>query len=361
MPKKHQCGLRDIAARLNLSAMTVSLSLRDRPSIPEATRERVKKVATEMGYRPKALLGAMLADVRRGGSESTVFAWIDILGPSQFHAPWFRGYLEGATAKAEELGIRLDVFSLRERMRTRRLGHILKARGILGVIVGPGGGRQHLNMEWDGFSCLAVGRSLWRPDLHRVVTDDFQNMGIALRQMVHQGYRRIGLYLSPFVDRETQFNYSSRFLKFQETLPKYRQVPILYEARIPGQTHDPYFQQWLHRWKPDALLCHTKECEAWLQEGGLEVPGDIGLAHLMLSEHVADWSGIDQAHYHLGEMAIIRLLSLVSARDTGIPATPTSISSQGKWVISRTLGRKHPASKSSPEVKPRKKAAPRSR
>jgi len=112
MPKKHQCGLQDIAARLNLSAMTVSLSLRDRPSIPEATRERVKKVATEMGYWPRALLGAMLADVRRGGSESMVFAWIDISGPNQIRSSWFRSYLEGAKAKAEELGIGVNEFIL---------------------------------------------------------------------------------------------------------------------------------------------------------------------------------------------------------------------------------------------------------
>lgn len=50
--KKTRVTVKDVAAKANVSAMTVSLALRKSPRISEATAQRVVKVAHEMGYRP---------------------------------------------------------------------------------------------------------------------------------------------------------------------------------------------------------------------------------------------------------------------------------------------------------------------
>jgi len=47
--------LQDIADRLGLDRSTVSLALRRSPKIPEETRNRIKEVAEELGYRPNLL------------------------------------------------------------------------------------------------------------------------------------------------------------------------------------------------------------------------------------------------------------------------------------------------------------------
>ena len=54
--------LRDIAKRVNLSHATVSFVLNDRQdiAIPQVTRERVMKVAEELGYRPNRAARALV-------------------------------------------------------------------------------------------------------------------------------------------------------------------------------------------------------------------------------------------------------------------------------------------------------------
>jgi DNA-binding LacI/PurR family transcriptional regulator len=43
----------DIAQESGVSISTVSLVLRDKPGIPPETRQRVQKIAQQLGYRPR--------------------------------------------------------------------------------------------------------------------------------------------------------------------------------------------------------------------------------------------------------------------------------------------------------------------
>lgn len=52
VPRKGEVRLQDIARHLGVHPMTVSRALADSSRISEATRENVRKVAEEMGYRP---------------------------------------------------------------------------------------------------------------------------------------------------------------------------------------------------------------------------------------------------------------------------------------------------------------------
>jgi len=55
MANQLETTIHDIAKRLNLSASTVSRALNNNPVIREKTRNLVKKMAAEMGYRPNVL------------------------------------------------------------------------------------------------------------------------------------------------------------------------------------------------------------------------------------------------------------------------------------------------------------------
>ncbi len=55
MTKSSETTIHDIAKKLNISASTVSRALNDNPLISLPTREKIKKVADEMGYRPNIL------------------------------------------------------------------------------------------------------------------------------------------------------------------------------------------------------------------------------------------------------------------------------------------------------------------
>src|SRR6186713_3604284 len=56
--------LREIARRAGVSHTTVALSLRNHPSIPADTRDRVRVLADELGYRSNVLVSALMSQVR---------------------------------------------------------------------------------------------------------------------------------------------------------------------------------------------------------------------------------------------------------------------------------------------------------
>ena len=50
-----------VAKRAGVHTTTVSLALRNHPSLPVTTRERIQALAREMGYRPDPGLAALVA------------------------------------------------------------------------------------------------------------------------------------------------------------------------------------------------------------------------------------------------------------------------------------------------------------
>ena len=64
MNEKKPVTIKDIARQLDVSHTTVSLALRNHPSLPAATRARIQKLARELGYRPNPLVHALMAHVR---------------------------------------------------------------------------------------------------------------------------------------------------------------------------------------------------------------------------------------------------------------------------------------------------------
>jgi DNA-binding LacI/PurR family transcriptional regulator len=107
-------SIRDIARRLNVSHVTVSMALRDHPRISATRREQVKKMAGEMGYRPDPMLASLIAyrQDKRAKPIAATLAWINrwpdpktLRKHSEFNAYW-----EGAREAADRLGYRVEEF-----------------------------------------------------------------------------------------------------------------------------------------------------------------------------------------------------------------------------------------------------------
>ena len=63
-PASIRVGLREIAAAAGVSVMTVSLALRGNPRISIATRDRIKRLADELGYHPDPELSRLMNHLR---------------------------------------------------------------------------------------------------------------------------------------------------------------------------------------------------------------------------------------------------------------------------------------------------------
>src|SRR5438067_5771171 len=137
----HVVSLRDIARRAGVSKMTVSLALRGHPHAAAATRDRLRRLARQMGYRPNPLIVANMVHLRAGRRSrySGTLAFIG-LGPRPLQGTGrdhIHRVYRGARRRAETLGYHLEWFSLGgTEPAGRRLSDILQARGILGVVLG---------------------------------------------------------------------------------------------------------------------------------------------------------------------------------------------------------------------------------
>ncbi len=70
-----------VAKRAGVHVTTVSLALRNHPSLPEHTKERIRALAAEMGYRPDPSLRALMAYRKRQRHARTV----EVLHPAARH------------------------------------------------------------------------------------------------------------------------------------------------------------------------------------------------------------------------------------------------------------------------------------
>jgi hypothetical protein len=167
--------LEAIATRAGVTKMTVSRVIRNHPSVAPATRERVLKAVTELGYRRDPLVAAHMAAIRRGRPVTDACTLAYISGFSREEArftPWARRFIEGAQRRATALGYGLEIFWPEATIPHQRLGEILLARGIPGVILGlfprP---QETVDLPWAHFASVAIGYNVASPALHRVEND----------------------------------------------------------------------------------------------------------------------------------------------------------------------------------------------
>src|SRR5262245_692446 len=194
--------LADVAKKAGVHVTTVSLALRNHPRLPQATRERIQKIAEKMDYRPDPFLQALVAyrgktmPRRNPPTLAYVTNWVTRLGWQKVTAhPQF---FEGAKSKASELGFNLEHFWMGEPGLTHtRLSSILSARGINGLIIASHMREVDvaLHLDWSHFSAVKIDYFPHQPELHNVTNNQCNIVRLAMQRVVAMGYRRIGFVM----------------------------------------------------------------------------------------------------------------------------------------------------------------------
>jgi LacI family transcriptional regulator len=335
MAKVSTVNVREIAAKAGVSHITVSRALRDAPNVSAETKARVREIAKELGYKPNPLVGAYAAQIRRsqGAPPDCNLAWLGSeLTPGHKDHAWIRPYRDGAAARAAELGFvleqRLDPGSL----SSKRLGSMLEARGIRGVVVphllyeGP-----ELN-ELNSAARVGIGPTPSAIPMHTVTPDHFSNMATAFSHLLALGYRHIGFceHLHGMVTNQGAL--WGAFLLNQNRLPVRDRVPALTGLHV-GSTHreaEARFRTWFRKEKPDAILCTFAHVRDWLV-GETRVPEDTGLAHMVLADDTPGWSGIDVMPRRIGAAAVDLLAAHIQRNEYGTPDIPKLMRIPGVW------------------------------
>jgi LacI family transcriptional regulator len=333
--------MRDIAKKIGVSHVTVSLALKNHPRISEATRIKVKELADEMGYRPDPMLAA-LAQYRKGRTDAPItaaIAWINAWKhPSDLRKhKEFDCYWKGAAAAAEKFGYRLDEFQLGGQFTPQRLHQILSARGIRGLLLPPQRPAPDWNdFPWSEYSVVRFGRSLQNPRTHLVTSDQVANTMLAFEEIRKRGYRRIGFFTDEAEMRYNGHLFEGGYLSAQRLVDESERLPVFVLNHFPAAERNKALAAWIKKNKVEAIFTNMVETRSMMESIGVKVPDDVGLAATTLLDTPVD-SGVDQHPEEIGRVAFLMLNSLINDGDRGIPKIFRQILVEGTWVDGKSL------------------------
>jgi LacI family fructose operon transcriptional repressor len=337
----HRPTLQQIANIVGVTRVTVSLALRSHPSIPKSTRDRIVACAEKIGYRPNPLISALMVDLRTR-SESKKWCALAYATPytdwETNLLPAARRYFDGAKARARELGYELINFHYSpETLSDARLGKILFARNIAGVLLSPGKAANYkITLPWQHLCTVTLGYTLQTPILNRSVNHQFHTISVAIKKALEYGYKKLGLLLHNEDDEKTEHLLMAGYLAHQATLDANMRMPILYRDTISNGE----LKKWISSHKPDALLVLRHTWIDRLLDAGIKIPGDVAVVLLDRSNVHTGVAGIDQRPDLVGAAGIDLVTQDLMTNNYGLPVTPKTVLTEGVWIDGDTLPRR---------------------
>jgi LacI family transcriptional regulator len=347
--KPQSVSMEDIARAAGISRGAVSLALRNRPGVSEATCKRVQALARKMGYEPNPM-GVGLAHYKQKSMVQPVhaaLAWLNVWPDKRMLRSYreFDRYWHGASQAAAKFGYRLEEFFVDDQMPPARLKKILLTRNIRGILIPPVDTvLDWTGFDWGQFSVVRFGRgTAGIPRFQTVSSAQAANAMLAFDKIKEKGYKRIG-----FVGHRTlRWTFVGGYLHAQAVhLPESSRLPpMLFEKEFPVATQFvnwdnketlEHLVSWLERWKPDAILTEQAAVLPLLKKAGRRVPKDVGVAGLNVLDLPYD-AGIYQNPEEIGRVATLVAISLLNDNDRGIPAIQREILVKGKWVDGASL------------------------
>lgn len=328
-----------IARKAGVTRASVSLALKGHPSISSQTRERIVRLATDMGYVPDPMLSA-LAVYRSRNRPVTFHGTVAWLVNSAYGYDWravqqFADYHTGACARAKRHGFTVEIYDLNlPKLTAERLAGIFRARNISGLLLCPQPRPDTiLSFRWGDFSAVTFGYTLSSPHLHTVTSTQYRDMVLAMERVRAAGHQRVGLALSREHDLRTNHNYLAGYLVDRQ-LAGAVAIPV-HDAAYDNA---PALAKWLRRNKPDAIVSGgAVQLMTTLQKLGVRVPLQVALVSPNLAAAGHRLAGVVENSLEIGAVAMDFLVAMMQRGERGIPSTPQRIHVEGEWSAGRTL------------------------
>lgn len=334
--------LKDIAADLGVSVVTVSKVLRNHSDISEETRERVMKRIRELNYQPNLAARALVT-----GRSST----IGLIVPDLVH-PFFAEMAKGITRLLREQGYVLMISSSEEdaAIEHQEIEHMLARRvdALLLASVQSDASRFRL-LEQHKTPVVLVDRRVPGLTANFVGVDDEDAGRLAADHLVAQGCQRIAHIRGPEVSTAV-----GRLTGFRKALAAHG-IPLDKDFVVTGRTADNAADRSGYEAmqsllalspRPDGVFCFNDPVAMGAMkavlDAGLRVPDDVavvGCGNLYYASFLlVPLTSVDQNSAVIGENAARLALSLVGLKK---PSPVRTILLESKLVArASTLRRK---------------------
>ncbi len=324
--------MKDIARRVGVCTATVSLALRNHPSIPEGTQKRIQLYAKKIGYTPHPFVSALMAE-RRRVKKNDLKAIIAILSPYQQSEiqlnPFLLRFHQTAHDYARSRGFNLELHCVAGLSdEGEALYRMLSHRGVSGIILCDFIDQQHSfslsAFEWNRFCVVHYGYHSKIPPFHRVHHHVVQPFRTLLQEIQMRGFIRPGLLMNETLSRLSQ-NYWSMTLRDWYFTEKKENWHFLYLE----DTEEKKIRKWIAQSKIDLLL--TIDPPLWIR--GLTTVPWVNLNETSCKGH---FIGIWNNYEAVAQSAINLLEGLLIRNEKGIPENPCEILSFAKVLLNST-------------------------
>ena len=333
--------LKDIAAKAQLSVSAVSMAMKNDPTIAEATVDRVKRIAEEMGYSPDPALSALSA-YRSKLRVQHQFSVIGLVTNWSCRNAWSGNPLQkevihGAKERALRLGYSLQEFWAQEDgVSPKRFSHILQSRGIRGLILTPFENNDDvLDLDWKQFSVVAISRPSNYTLFHHVVQNHYMDMMLCWEKLSERGYSRVGLVVQNELDVRWSFQWDAAHILSQMQRDDSKgHIPVL---RVEGENDHGAIRAWLREHRPQVVSSRCHHFLEAVKMEGLKIPQDVAYISLNVNEDIEGATGIRHRRDMLGATAVDVLNSLLHRNHKGPDDVSLGTQVDGIWNEGTTL------------------------
>jgi LacI family transcriptional regulator len=331
-------SLRTIAALGGVTSMTVSLALRDHPSISSATRMRLRKLAAEQGYQPDPTVAKLMQHLRTRRAQRTLTS---LCGLRMRPAPLsVQGYdygqqvAEGARRRSDTLGFGFEEMFIDEPGLTpRRLQRILSSRGVEGVVLLPMARPVALArlLDWSMCATVAATSSVLAPRLHAVIPDHFGNMVLLCRRLEEQGLRFVGMATHADHDTRVEHRIAAAHGWHNAVSGRAAIPPLVIDRR---RLDAIALIAWIESHSLEAVVSDS-ESDLDLIAAALPLRWRRRLRFVSTSVHppLARYTGINEKPDEVGAAAVETLAAMVQRGERGLPVSPRTVLIAGEFVM----------------------------
>jgi len=268
--------IKDVARRAGVAHTTVSRALRGNPIISTETTERIRKIASEMGYQPSA--AARSLKTNRSQVLGVIVSSID--------DPFFSEILQGIDDIAQQSDYSLFIASSqRDLDREKAIVRTMREHRVDGVILcsTPFSSEQSHQLQNFEIPIVVINNQSAEDYRYSIYHDDLDGSMQVMQYLINLGHERIAYLGFPHSGR-TNLN---RQKGYQEQMQA-ADLPILdgyeFEARASDMENGRIAAQHFVSLNqpPTALFCYNDLLAigvmCGLQAYGLRIPEDISVA-----------------------------------------------------------------------------------
>ncbi len=330
--------MKDIAREAGVHQTTVSLALRNHPSLPTKTRQRIQRMAEEMGYRPDPAMSALVAyrqATKSEPSEQVIGLVLNFLDEEEFNSNHVHHQLiDSAKKRAKELGFKVDVFWFgREYPDGKSLNRVLKARGIQGLILAAFDYKNlELQMEWDFYSTVKINILPDTLKFDAVLSNQMFGVRLAMRELRKEGIKRVGLAVADHDEIHNRNMFSAGYLVGQRHLDTSDCVPpLFFHAKPTAELHQEV-EAWALEHRVEAILSNWNSFD--------EVALNLTFNHdlpcrfvpLDADDRTREYGGVYQNHPLCGRRAIDMVVGQMKTFRRGEEESPSLTLIHPTWM-----------------------------